>query len=973
MPVLSLNSQSILENNSSWEYLTFRVTIDQPSAAPTTFRWFTLDGTASADRNDYNQVSATSVTIPAGSTYADIRVTVYGDRLLESDETFQVVVLPGTNASIAGGGAALIATGKIIDDESGLPSSFPGTLGPAEVLMPPAAQPGVMPTITAYNVGHFEGDSGSGYTTFLVLLDRPATADISMSYHLQGFTAHDEAGDFGYDRGTLNISTGATHGTIRVRVYGDTRPEGNEAFNLILTAPRNAVFEGGAAALSATATIIDNDLAAPDRAGGIGGRAEQIFGPDTSGPQPTLRVQDVSVLEGNSGTGYATLLLTLDRAGTVPITLDYYTQDGSADSRSWYGGGLDYGSNWGGITIPAGVKSMTLRIPVYGDQRIETNESFSVVFTGIANARFENNAPALEATVTILEDDLGIVDGTAGYGDPARGIEAPSTTSPLVPVLQVHEASSIEGDSSSNFLRFLVTLDRPAASPVSLRYVTMDGTATAGRGDYAADSGSLTIPIGEQSAWISVRVYGDIAIEGDEAFSLMLYGIQNANFVGNAPALVARGTIIDDDGASLSGPAGIGEVAPGAVGAAPSPNGIVVSAASITVAEGNSGSQIHYVPVLLSEAARSDVTITWETRENGSNNDAVGGSGDFMQDRGTLTIPRGQSAGVIAVRVYGDTLIEGDESFIVRLTSATGAGFAPGQTTIDALVRISDDDGAGTGTGAHPEFTLVNGPSNGNDLLHGTTLNDVINAGGGNDTVYGLEGNDSLHGGEGNDQIYGGDGSDWLSGDAGRDTLYGGDGTDTLIGGHGDDFLYGGSSVADLRDVLYGGDGNDQIFGGHGNDELHGGAGNDTLHGDFGSDTLIGNDGDDVMSGGAGSDELHGGAGNDWFNGGFGFDRLNGGAGADTFFHQGIADHGSDWIQDYRGAQGDVLAVGIAGATRAQFQVNFTKTAGAGNAAVDEAFVIYRPTGQILFALVDGKAEDAIWLNIGGTSYNLLG
>lgn len=110
----------------------------------------------------------------------------------------------------------------------------------------------------------------------------------------------------------------------------------------------------------------------------------------------------------------------------------------------------------------------------------------------------------------------------------------------------------------------------------------------------------------------------------------------------------------------------------------------------------------------------------------------------------------------------------------------------------------------------------------------------------------------------------------------------------------------------------------------------------------------------------------------DFVNGGFGHDRVNGGANADQFYHLGIFDHGSDWIQDFDGYDGDVLVFGGTTATAADFQVNFTETATAGAAGVEEAFVIYRPTGQILWALVDGAAQDGIGIVISGTEYDLL-
>ncbi len=211
-----------------------------------------------------------------------------------------------------------------------------------------------------------------------------------------------------------------------------------------------------------------------------------------------------------------------------------------------------------------------------------------------------------------------------------------------------------------------------------------------------------------------------------------------------------------------------------------------------------------------------------------------------------------------------------------------------------------------------------------------------------------------------------------LLGNRGDNRLSGGDGNDTLVGNGGDDTLIGGDSAADLRDVAYGGDGYDRIDGGYGNDELRGDDGNDTVSGGFGTDTVIGGAGDDVLTGEAWSDMLYGNDGDDFVNGGFGYDRVNGGAGADRFFHLGIADHGSDWIQDFSSAEGDVLLFGRAGADADDFQVNFAETANAGESGVEEAFVIYRPTGQILWALVDGAAQAEITLISGGIEYDLL-
>lgn len=237
--------------------------------------------------------------------------------------------------------------------------------------------------------------------------------------------------------------------------------------------------------------------------------------------------------------------------------------------------------------------------------------------------------------------------------------------------------------------------------------------------------------------------------------------------------------------------------------------------------------------------------------------------------------------------------------------------------------------------------------------------------------LQGTSAGERLDGGALSDLIVGYSGADTLIGGNGHDTILGGLGPDTLNGGRGDDILIGGEDTDDLRDVIYGTSGDDTIDGGYGNDLLHGGRGADVIEGGYGVDEIIGNSGDDILTGSAWSDQIFGNDGFDFINGGFGNDRVNGGAGGDRFFHTGVAGHGSDWIQDYTAAQGDVLVFGGPNPSLSQFQVNAAFTAGAGIASDAEAFVIYKPTGQILWALVDGMAQDHLWLRYGGVDHDL--
>ena len=72
-----------------------------------------------------------------------------------------------------------------------------------------------------------------------------------------------------------------------------------------------------------------------------------------------------------------------------------------------------------------------------------------------------------------------------------------------------------------------------------------------------------------------------------------------------------------------------------------------------------------------------------------------------------------------------------------------------------------------------------------------------------------------------------------------------------------------------------------------------------------------------------------------------------------------------------------MLLFGDPGATADDFQVNFSHTSSAegtrsGDENVAEGFVIYKPSGQIIWALVDGAGQDEINLKVGGEVFDLL-
>jgi len=349
---------------------------------------------------------------------------------------------------------------------------------------------------------------------------------------------------------------------------------------------------------------------------------------------------------------------------------------------------------------------------------------------------------------------------------------------------------------------------------------------------------------------------------------------------------------------------------------------------------------------------------------------------DLNDDDGTIAIGRAYYGIWDAGSSAGDVITyEGDSSVVINLLPAT-LGAAP-DANLTGTLQALRDSGVLDQLSTSLQTELTNEAHQAGGFFSSILDDGLARIPGGFSIANGVV-IEEASGGSGMDLLIGNGANNRLIGNGGDDALFGGDGADRLLGGDGDDLIIGGASSADLRDVVFAGAGDDSVDAGAGNDQVFGQDGNDTIAGGAGVDDLQGQNGNDVITGSAFSDLVFGGAGNDFVNGGFGHDRINGGSGADKFFHVGVEGHGSDWVQDYVAGDGDVLLWGGGTATAGDFQVNLAHTANAagersGDDGVQEAFVIYKPSEQIIWALVDGGGQSAINIQIGGDTFDLLG
>jgi len=110
--------------------------------------------------------------------------------------------------------------------------------------------------------------------------------------------------------------------------------------------------------------------------------------------------------------------------------------------------------------------------------------------------------------------------------------------------LSIADVSMNEGNKGKSNMTFTVTLSKVSSNKVTVKYVTQNGTATAGS-DYALAAGTLTFKAGTTKQTLNVSITGDKIAEATETFKVNLSNAVNATIV----KATGTGTIVNDDGA----------------------------------------------------------------------------------------------------------------------------------------------------------------------------------------------------------------------------------------------------------------------------------------------------------------------------------------------------------------------------------------------------------------------------------------
>ncbi|HFD86416.1 MAG TPA: DUF1566 domain-containing protein [Gammaproteobacteria bacterium] len=350
------------------------------------------------------------------------------------------------------------------------------------------------PTATIYisDSSVREGDDGVTALDFHVVVSPSPDKDVTFRYVTADGTATSES-DYSPASGTVSIPAGSSNATISIDIVGDMLLEGDEVVTLVLSDP-----SGAALNTSQVKGVIIND----------------------DGDAPALPVVKIAnnIFYSNEGSGIPLGFVISVPVSAHDISVEYETSDISAKA------GSDYVAASGTVTIPAGASNQIIYIDILDDSVVEGDEAFSLSLKNPVGAHLSAGS---RASVGIIRNDDSV---------------------PTLPMLDILDASALEGDSGNRIMRFEARLSRDGAfvtalNDVTVDFATSDASAISGS-DYIATTGTFVFPAGFAKAFISVELIGDVVEEGSETLKLALSNPSSGVMLGRS---MATGTIIDDD------------------------------------------------------------------------------------------------------------------------------------------------------------------------------------------------------------------------------------------------------------------------------------------------------------------------------------------------------------------------------------------------------------------------------------------
>ena len=336
------------------------------------------------------------------------------------------------------------------------------------------------------------------------------------------------------------------------------------------------------------------------------------------------------------------LTLNLSEAIADSVSISYTIVEETATA------GLDFVDiTNGNVSILQNTTSIPITVQIEGDDLSEGDETFKIIVsTRPNNAYFYRGTNELEATVTIYDDEPILLSAaTTNFNVPEDVVDGN-----FVIDLQLTSA---------------VAYTNSVTTSVSYETTVSSGTATMGEDFMSPVINRRTININSITDSQLIPILNDIDNEGNETFSVTISNLTGANFASGGTKLTLDITIIDNENPELS---------------------LAEDSYSITEEDTDTNIELTFN---LSGPIENPIEISYETIDDTATPDV-----DFTNiSNGTATITPNTTSVSISIEIKGDTLNEGNETFMVKVaTPPTYAVFADENSELVATITIIDDE-----------------------------------------------------------------------------------------------------------------------------------------------------------------------------------------------------------------------------------------------------------------------------------------
>ena len=173
----------------------------------------------------------------------------------------------------------------------------------------------------------------------------------------------------------------------------------------------------------------------------------------TSAQNPSLRINDITVPEGDSNLFGWDFTISLSAPSTQTVSVTVATQAGSAASN------VDFGAGSIVLNIPAGQTSQSLTVFIIGDTAVEGTEDFFMNLSNPVNATIADG----QGVGTIVDDDALILLNQTG-SNRAVALDSANFVAEVLPIITERNFST---DQRTRLAVFAIGLKLAAGETAS--------------------------------------------------------------------------------------------------------------------------------------------------------------------------------------------------------------------------------------------------------------------------------------------------------------------------------------------------------------------------------------------------------------------------------------------------------------------------------------------------------------------------